>query len=113
MLNNCCLNLNGVVSSSPLMGLLRLNIKSSDLLNKYAACENSSEVVRVQNEWIKDIEEEYVQARENNVDLLVRNPNHTFLDDNDSDSDNSSVKSLDQPIVDDLSENSELKITKE
>ncbi|CAG8482662.1 857_t:CDS:2, partial [Racocetra persica] len=60
------------------------------------------------------IEEEYVQARESdNVDLLVRNPNHTFLDDNDSDSDNSSVKSLDQPIVDDLSENSELKITKE
>ncbi|CAG8645080.1 7223_t:CDS:2, partial [Cetraspora pellucida] len=82
-------------------GLLRLNIKSSDLLNKYAACKDSGEVVRVQNEWIKDIEEEYAKARESdNVDLLVRNPNHRFLDDNDSDSDNSSVKNLDQPIID-------------
>ncbi|CAG8551074.1 13659_t:CDS:2 [Cetraspora pellucida] len=90
---------------------------NGDLLNKYAACKDSGEVVKVQNEWIKDIEEEYAKARESdNVDLLVRNPNHRFLDDNDSDSDsdNSSVKNLDQPIIDDdLSENSELNITKE
>ncbi|KAF0373382.1 DUF367-domain-containing protein [Gigaspora margarita] len=113
---------------------------NGDLLKKYAMCKDSGEVVRVQNEWLKDIEEEYTQAREkDNDDLLVRNPNHSFLDDGDdddddddddgdynddddrdnddgdSDSDNDlTVKGSNQPIIkDDLSGNSELKIAKE
>ncbi|RIB18648.1 hypothetical protein C2G38_2184028 [Gigaspora rosea] len=97
---------------------------NGDLLKKYAMCKDSGEVVRVQNEWLKDIEEEYTQAHEkDNDDLLVRNPNHSFLDDDDDDDDNDNdngdsnsdndltVKGSNQSIIkDDLSGNSELKI---
>jgi len=52
-------------------------------LSKYAQCEDSTEVVKAQNDWIKDLQAEYAQAREKDnedVDLLARNPNHELWD---------------------------------
>lgn len=36
----------------------------SELLSKYVQCEDSTEVVKVQNDWLKDLQAEYTQARE-------------------------------------------------
>ncbi|KAG2175259.1 hypothetical protein INT44_007747 [Umbelopsis vinacea] len=51
------------------------------LLAKYAKCEDSADIVRVQNEWLEQIENEHKVAREVNEDddddLLVANTNHT------------------------------------
>jgi hypothetical protein len=35
----------------------------SELLSKYVQCEDSTEVVKVQNDWLKDLQAEYTQAR--------------------------------------------------
>ncbi|EXX59330.1 uncharacterized protein OCT59_020574 [Rhizophagus irregularis] len=56
---------------------------NGELLSKYVQCEDSTEVVKVQNDWLKDLQAEYTQAREKDnedVDLLARNPNHEFWD---------------------------------
>ncbi|CAG8477020.1 9989_t:CDS:2 [Acaulospora colombiana] len=80
---------------------------ASDLLKKYAACKDSGEVVKVQNEWLKDIEEEYAQARvktgdDDSNDLMVENPNHSLWNqDSDSDSDVLEVKNFGQLTLND------------
>ncbi|CAG8742261.1 9527_t:CDS:10, partial [Dentiscutata erythropus] len=64
-------------------GWLMLNIKFSDLLKKYAMCKDSGEVVKVQNEWLKDIEEEYAQAREKDLDndLVIKGSDQPIIED--------------------------------
>ncbi|CAG8460133.1 2669_t:CDS:2 [Rhizophagus irregularis] len=37
---------------------------NGELLSKYVQCEDSTEVVKVQNDWLKDLQAEYTQARE-------------------------------------------------
>lgn len=48
------------------------------LLDRYAACANSAEVVKVQNDWIEECEREQANkhAGEADDDLLIANPNH-------------------------------------
>ncbi|RHZ82780.1 hypothetical protein Glove_103g275 [Diversispora epigaea] len=51
-------------------------------------CKDSGEVVKSQNEWLDKIRKEYVQVRENiDDDLMVRNPNHSYSDDDNDDDD--------------------------
>jgi len=47
-----------------------------DLLQEYAKCKNSSEVINVQNEWLKKVQEEQDQKGEDGGNILLRNPNH-------------------------------------
>ncbi|KAH8551431.1 hypothetical protein BGW37DRAFT_493613 [Umbelopsis sp. PMI_123] len=51
------------------------------LLSMYAKCQDSTEVVQVQNEWLEKIENEHKVAREtgdnDDDDLLVANTNHS------------------------------------
>ncbi|CAG8822652.1 9818_t:CDS:2 [Gigaspora margarita] len=89
---------------------------NGDLLKKYAMCKDSGEVVRVQNEWLKDIEEEYTQAREKGAVFSPYNVTYDFLGlfNKIVSLDNDDLLGSNQPIIkDDLSGNSELKIAKE
>ncbi|KAG9292193.1 hypothetical protein G9A89_023913 [Geosiphon pyriformis] len=60
------------------------------LLDKYAACEDSQEVVKVQNEWLNEIEMEYRNKRskdnfyEHEHEFLAKNPNHADRDEEES-----------------------------
>jgi len=44
--------------------LTRFLLIIRELLSKYVQCEDSTEVVKVQNAWLKYLQEEYSQARE-------------------------------------------------
>jgi hypothetical protein len=75
-------NLNGVIHSINLMGrnhlieiifLFVCDLQQlimcifhliRELLSKYVQCEDSTEIVKVQNDWLKDLQVEYAQARE-------------------------------------------------
>ncbi|ELR11979.1 uncharacterized protein ACA1_400580 [Acanthamoeba castellanii str. Neff] len=46
------------------------------LLDRYAACANSAEVVKVQNDWIEECEREQANKHPADDDLLIANPNH-------------------------------------
>ncbi|PKY44937.1 DUF367-domain-containing protein [Rhizophagus irregularis] len=77
---------------------------NSELLSKYVQCEDSTEVVKVQNDWLKDLQAEYTQAREKDnedVDLLARNPNHEFWDQEDDDEDDDEDEEKDEDEDDD------------
>ncbi|CAO3678936.1 unnamed protein product [Umbelopsis vinacea] len=54
---------------------------NGQLLSKYAKCQDSTEVVKVQNEWLEQIANEHKLAREvdedGDDDLLVANMNHS------------------------------------
>lgn len=41
-----------------------LNLSHRQLLSKYAKCQDSTEVVKVQNEWLEQIANEHKLARE-------------------------------------------------
>ncbi|CAG8557518.1 9125_t:CDS:2 [Ambispora leptoticha] len=53
---------------------------NESILNKYAACNDSADVVRVQNEWLEDIQKEYANRHDKvssyDDEMLVRNPNY-------------------------------------
>ncbi|GAB5587117.1 ribosome bioproteinsis protein tsr3 [Umbelopsis nana] len=55
---------------------------NGQLLAKYAKCEDSTEVVKVQNEWLEQIANEHKVARQvdddEDDDLLVANTNHSI-----------------------------------
>ncbi|CAG8740701.1 10361_t:CDS:2, partial [Funneliformis caledonium] len=65
---------------------------NGELLSKYVQCEDSIEVVKVQNEWLNHLKEEYSQAREKDDDedddLLIRNPNHELWDQEEDNNEN-------------------------
>ncbi|CAB4390143.1 unnamed protein product [Rhizophagus irregularis] len=83
---------------------------NGELLSKYVQCEDSTEVVKVQNDWLKDLQAEYTQAREKDnedVDLLARNPNHEFWDQEEEDDDDDDEKDEDEDEDDEEEEEEE------
>ena len=66
----------------------------------YSQCQDSADVVRVQNEYIAKIEQDHLKRRDNFRDLLENNPNHSDASSN-SCNDQDDVDSFDSPSCDD------------
>jgi len=66
---------------------------NAELLQKYAQCEDSAQVVKVQHEWLLMLENEKKEAAENQEDGWDHhNPNRDFPESSNSDSDSSEIE---------------------
>ncbi|KAI9496235.1 hypothetical protein BDB00DRAFT_882086 [Zychaea mexicana] len=66
---------------------------NGELLERYAQCTDSTDVVRMQNEYLEELERDEQQRREENEEdddpLLFRNPNRDYPPSDDDDEDDS------------------------